>query len=1131
MPRAPSNADPLQGPRAALARQIPRRPRVASGMVVAFAIGFAILVTPIITADRWVGALGAGTVVAGKAASLTVRVPPFAGFDTGTAGHGDELVGGWTKVTAIAYGGGGGVVIARGDVASRDDEINAQQIAEAMPRGPMPYLAFFLLAAVFAGLFSHHTRRSTRGKLVRVQLVNLALIGIAAVVVKIAMLMSAINVLVVPVAVFALLPTLVLDRVVGLATGTLAALVTALLVPFDVGVAILLLVQVATAGLVVAEHPKDRLRATIVAGAAATLLTALTYPLLRYLTTGHLPLDELQAPMRSAWVAAALGPAIATAIAVPLMPLYQLLVGEITHGKLIELEDLSHPLLRQIAERSPGTWQHSLMMANMAEIAANAIGANGRLVRVGAYYHDLGKSLQPKYFIENLEPGETSPHDKLPPETSCDAIFAHVTEGIVTARKAGLHERIVDFMHMHHGNGVLEYFWAKARDGGNPNALTVEHFRYPGVPPQSRETAILAICDAVEAASRTIKKAEPTAIDNLVQRIVYGKLHLGQLDDSGLSMSDLRKVADSLRETIRHANHGRIEYPWQKAEQSASASVVSEPLTSTGPRLDSLDRPAKAETVRPATKQSGEDPYAETDAAGATPKLRTGKPRDSSELAMSATAPVKRPAATETEHAVREVNERLLRDSQQRGQKISGTSDELHGGEFERRAALVERYGNNPPASRDSSDSTLQVELAEPEPSERSAMAARYANEPPASRDSGNRTMPVDRAQLEARVEPPRESSPFTSRDGSPHLEHSKPSDGDTAEDSSRRSPKRTDDTGHRRRATGDFVAQMVLEPVAKKDEPPREQAAPRNFATDIDTGKHRAAIQHKDSSKEIAQFTADATKALDAAAKDMDVIPPPITIPPLVAKVAAPDLSAPETPSAVRKRAATLPPTPALLRPPTVPAPNRRAPTVPPNDAADSKDRTPKGTLFGSGGELRKPAATVVDDESARTNPTMPKVTDYDASDSNAPQPDDTLPALQLPLPAPGMSDPGIRIEPPKPDKKPEWVRSLAARVDARLDDEFGTDTPVSAPTRAELQALLDTPPDATRKQSLEEIERLHAESKSRRSDQELDFTRRAPYPTAEVLEEDIEAAIEIVPAARTRTGSIGVVKKKPGE
>ena len=281
-------------------------------------------------------------------------------------------------------------------------------------------------------------------------------------------------------------------------------------------------------------------------------------------------------PLHSAWVAAAIGPALAAVIAVPLLPLYQLAVGEITQGKLIALEELDHPLLRQIAERSPGSWQHSLMMANMAEIAANQIGANGRLVRVGAYFHDLGKSLAPKYFIENLEAGETSPHDHLPPEVSCDAIFAHVTEGLVTARRAGLHERIIDFMHMHHGNGVLEYFWARCREQGNLNGLTIEHFRYPGVPPQSRETAILAICDAVEAAARTLKKPEPAAIDSLVQRIVYGKLHLGQLDDSGLSMGDLRRVSDSLRETIRHANHGRIEYPWQQAGQDASASAMSD---------------------------------------------------------------------------------------------------------------------------------------------------------------------------------------------------------------------------------------------------------------------------------------------------------------------------------------------------------------------------------------------------------------------------------------------------------------------------------------------------------------------------------------------------------------------------
>ncbi|MGE5187101.1 MAG: HDIG domain-containing metalloprotein [Acidobacteriota bacterium] len=622
-PRPSSTFDALQGPRADLARAIPRRPHVRLWIGLLLAVAFALVVVPTITAERL---LGAGRVAAGEHAKITVRVPPFAGYQT-AEGH---------------IGGGGGVLIARGDLATRDDAARVEAVRDAMPHGAVPYVAYFALVLVLAGLFAHHTRRSTYGRLVRTQLVTLGLIAVAAIAVKLVMVTTALSVLVVPVALFAIVPTMALDRVVGLASGTLAALVVSLLVPFDVGLAILLLVQAGTAGLVVPERPKARWRAALAGGALATLLSALTYPLLVYLTTGQLPVRELHDPLHSAWLACALGPAMATALAVPLVPLYQLLVGEITHGKLVELEDLSNPLLRQIAEKSPGTWQHSLMMANMAEIAANAIGANGRLVRVGAYYHDLGKSLAPKYFIENLEPGETSPHDQLPPRVSCDAIFEHVTEGIVAARRAGLHERIIDFMHMHHGNGVLEYFWAKCQERGNPDHLTVEHFRYPGVPPQSRETAILAICDAVEAASRTLKKPDPQAIDQLVQRIVYGKLHLGQLDDSSLSMGDLRRVADSLRETIRHANHGRIEYPWQKAQQDASAPGASlGPLVSTGPRLDSLDRQPKAEPIaKPATPRESQEALATT-ADVATPKLRVGKPSES-QTGIEATAPVAR---------------------------------------------------------------------------------------------------------------------------------------------------------------------------------------------------------------------------------------------------------------------------------------------------------------------------------------------------------------------------------------------------------------------------------------------------------------------------------------------------------
>jgi putative nucleotidyltransferase with HDIG domain len=603
--------------REALAHAIPRRAAVSWWLAIVLALGFAAVVTPAITAERWLLRFQPGAVAEKQPAPFTVRAPMLAGYDQ-------------LRV-------GGGVVVARGEIATRDEATIASAIAAAMPRGPALYAALFALSFVLALLFSHHLRRSTKGRLVRVQVVSLAVIAVLAIAAKLVLLATALSALAVPVALLAIIPTMALARVVGLATGVLAALVVSLLAPFDVGLAILLLAQAVTAGLVVAERPKRRWTAALSAGLVTTLCTGAMYLLLTYLTTGRAP--ELRDPLHSAWLAALIGPAIAAVAAVPLLPLYQLLVGEITQGKLFALEDLSHPLLRQIAEKSPGTWQHSLMMANMAEIAANAIGANGRLVRVGAYFHDLGKSLSPKYFIENLEAGETSPHDQLPPEISCDAIFAHVSEGIAAARKAGLHERIVDFMHMHHGNGVLEYFWAKCREQGNPQGYTIEQFRYPGHPPQSRETAILTICDAVEAASRTLKKPDATSIDSLVQRIVYGKLHLGQLDESGLSMSDLRRISDSLRETIRHANHGRIEYPWQKAEQDASASAA--PVTSTAPRLDSLDRkPARDSAARPSTTPArtsapvrtpasadAEDAFAAT--ADLQPSARAEAPGDS----------------------------------------------------------------------------------------------------------------------------------------------------------------------------------------------------------------------------------------------------------------------------------------------------------------------------------------------------------------------------------------------------------------------------------------------------------------------------------------------------------------------
>ncbi|HUQ01441.1 MAG TPA: HDIG domain-containing protein [Kofleriaceae bacterium] len=627
-------AVPSLGSRLRLAEVITRRPRgnLLIGLLLAF--GFALLVTPVVIAESW---LVDGTVTAGQKAPVTVRVRAFDGYDNGNV-----------------VGRGGSVVVARGDVATEEQASLAAAARRDAPRGLGGFAAYFAVLFVLAAGVTHHLRRSNRGRLLRVQLVLLGTVAAGAILTKTLLLLWPVSVLAVPVALGAVVPTLVYDRTVGLAGGVLAAVVMSLLVPFDVGVSTVLVVQAVAAAIVIPERARPRMMIAMLAGAMAVAGAVLTYAAFSYLSNGVVPTSELSDPLKSSWLASAVGGVMAGLLALPVLSLFQMACGEITQGKLVALEDLSHPLLKQIAEKAPGTWQHSLAMANMADLAANAIGADGRLVRVGAYFHDLGKSLQPPYFIENLQAGDASPHDRLAPEVSCDAIFAHVTEGIALARRQKLPERIIDFMHMHHGDGVLEYFWAKCQEQGNPRKLSVDDFRYPGVPPQSRETAILAICDAVEAASRTIKRPDERSIENLVQRIVYGKLHLGQLDESGLSMGDLRRINNSLKETIKHAHHGRIEYPWQREAAAAEAAgqdtgptVGMRAPTATQrlmqePRLDSLDVPRPLEwedTGRPRTPIPVPPPPTTTAPAPAPAPA----PQSAGEVGFSATMPMTQP--------------------------------------------------------------------------------------------------------------------------------------------------------------------------------------------------------------------------------------------------------------------------------------------------------------------------------------------------------------------------------------------------------------------------------------------------------------------------------------------------------
>lgn len=271
-----------------------------------------------------------------------------------------------------------------------------------------------------------------------------------------------------------------------------------------------------------------------------------------------------------------------------LLPLLEGLFSITTNISWLELCDLNHPLLKQMQLDAPGTFHHSLVMAALAEAAAESIGANAVLCRACAYFHDIGKLKKPEYFIENQADGAESPHHALTPTMSALIIIAHVKDGVDFAMKHKLNPRIIDAILEHHGDSLVQYFYRKCQelkaieegkvDLGLENAedlpqVDEENFRYPGPRPRSRETGILSLADAIESASRTLKKPNPGRIRAMVDDIVRMRVADGQLDDCPLSMRELTKIRDSFSSTLRSMMHSRISYT--KAEEGADRKSMT----------------------------------------------------------------------------------------------------------------------------------------------------------------------------------------------------------------------------------------------------------------------------------------------------------------------------------------------------------------------------------------------------------------------------------------------------------------------------------------------------------------------------------------------------------------------------
>jgi putative nucleotidyltransferase with HDIG domain len=263
-----------------------------------------------------------------------------------------------------------------------------------------------------------------------------------------------------------------------------------------------------------------------------------------------------------------LGGVLAAVVVSAVLPLLESIFKCTTDIKLLELASLNHPLLRQLIMHAPGTYHHSMLVGTLAEAAAEAIGANALLARVGSYYHDIGKMLTPEYFVEN-QAGRGNKHDRLSPSMSALIIMAHVKDGIKLAKEYKLPQRIIDMIPQHHGTNLITYFYNKAKELEDPHVQQVHEgdYRYPGPKPQTREAAIVMLADKVEAASRVLAEPTPQRITGLVQRLVSNIFMDGQLDECDLTLRDLQKINDAFVRTLIAIYHHRVEYPAVESEE------------------------------------------------------------------------------------------------------------------------------------------------------------------------------------------------------------------------------------------------------------------------------------------------------------------------------------------------------------------------------------------------------------------------------------------------------------------------------------------------------------------------------------------------------------------------------------
>ena len=363
----------------------------------------------------------------------------------------------------------------------------------------------------------------------------------------------------IPLACGPIMLTLLLDYKTSLVINSLNILLVSVVVGFSPHIIILSIVNViiGSTALKKLQQRTDILYSIIYIAVVSSIVT---------LATGMLVSNDLAGIFIDTGFVI-LGAILSGVLAVGFLPFFESTFDIVTNIKLLEMSNPNHPLMRRLLMEAPGTYHHSVMVANLAEVATEEVGGNPVVARIGAYYHDIGKIKRPYFFGENLM-GRENPHNKITPNLSTLIIISHVKDGIELAKEYKVPKILQDMIEQHHGTTLVKYFYYTMKNSAEkPEDIKEEDFRYPGPKPTSKEAGILMLADSVEAAVRSINDPTKGKIEEMVNNIIKDKLHSDQLVNCDLTLRDLEKIRKSFLKSLNGIYHHRIEYPTEKVNK------------------------------------------------------------------------------------------------------------------------------------------------------------------------------------------------------------------------------------------------------------------------------------------------------------------------------------------------------------------------------------------------------------------------------------------------------------------------------------------------------------------------------------------------------------------------------------